>query len=131
MTDADSFAARVGPVFSVADLARWLDPERSPSEIRSLVQRRELVAFGTDDGELAFPAWQFDIHDQRLRSHGSVVGLWQQLPHDGFLTAADLAVWMTGKLLSLGASPVGFVLYNGGTATELDDAVSRLRRRAL
>lgn len=127
-------ARRIGPVYTTHDLARWLvAPGRSPmtgEAIRKRAKQRQLVAFQTDDGQWAFPAWQFDRAAGRLVPRAEVIALWQKLPDDGFLTNADLAAWMSTAQHALGSTPAAFAHASGADDASLDTAVSRLRARA-
>ena len=102
-------AQRIGPVYTIEDLSRWLvmpgSPPLTTQAIRKRAKRRQLVGFLTDDGQWAFPAWQFDRVAGRLIPRHEVVSLWQRLPHDGVLTAADLAAWTNTEFASLGGTP--------------------------
>lgn len=125
---------RIGPVYAVADLQRWLTPpgapELSQEAVRKRVKQRQLVAFLTDDRHWAFPAWQFDRVAGQLLVRRDVVELWRRLPHEGFLTDADLAVWMATRLRSLGGTPAEHAASAGPDSEPLQAAVSRLTARA-
>lgn len=127
-------ARRIGPVYTTHDLARWLvAPGRPPlteEAVRKRAKQRRLVAFRTDDRQWAFPAWQFDRVAGRLVPRAEVIRLWQRLPHDGFLTGADLAAWMNTPQHALDGVPAEAAHAAGADATSLGQAVSRLRARA-
>ena len=128
-------ARRIGPVYTIEDLSRWLVmPGRPPlttQAIRKQAKRRQLVGFLTDDGQWAFPAHQFDSAAGRLIPRHEVVSLWQRLPHDGVLTAADLAAWMNTEFASLGGTPAEQADRRGVDNPELVAALSRLRARVV
>jgi hypothetical protein len=130
--DRSALAERIGPVYRTEDLARWLtSPVAGPmtgEAVRKRGKARQLVAVRTDDGHWAFPAWQFDAVAGRLVPRPPVIALWKELPHDGFLTDADLAAWMQTRLASLGGTPVDHVLGSGRTS-QLESALSRLAAR--
>lgn len=102
----------------------------SGEAVRKRALKRHLVAFRTDDGHWAFPAWQFSRAAGRLVVRDEVVALWCRLPHDGFLTDADLAAWMHTRLGSLDDTPAVYAHRRGADAPLLQQAVSRLRARA-
>lgn len=125
-------AERIGPVYRTEDLARWLTSAAAgpltTEAVRKRAKARRLVAFRTDDGHWAFPAWQFDAVAGQLVPRQAVVALWRDLPHDGFLTDADLAAWMHTRQRSLDGTPVGHVLAHGNSAP-LRAALARLFAR--
>ena len=125
---------RIGPVYSTEDLARWLvAPGSAPlttQAVRKRAKSHQLVGFLTDDRQWAFPAWQFDRAIGRLRPRSEIITLWRRLPHDSFLSAADLAAWMNTRLASLTATPAAYVDRHGAASSELDAAVSRLVSRS-
>lgn len=127
-------ARRIGPIYTAQDLTGWLvAPGRSPltgEAVRKRAKQRKLVAFHADDQQWGFPAWQFDRAAGRLIPRAEVIGLWQQLPHESFLTDADLAAWMNTRLRALDGTPAGYAHANGASDPLLLDAVSRLRARA-
>lgn len=127
-------ARRIGPVYTTEDLARWLvAPGRDPlttQAVRKRAKQRRLVGFLTDDRQWAFPAWQFDRAAGRLVPRREVVALWGRLPHDSFLSAADLAAWMNTRLEALGATPAERADRYGADDDAVAAAVSRLRARA-
>lgn len=127
-------AARIGPVYTVTDLQRWLtppgSPDLSPEAVRKRAKKRQLVAFLTDDHHWAFPAWQFDRVGGHLLPRDAVIALWQQLPTSGFLTDVDLAVWMATRLRSLEGTPAAHVAAHGADSPVLQHALSRLTARA-
>lgn len=126
-------ARRVGPVYTCDDLTRWLvAPGRAPlsgEAVRKRAKLGTLVAFHTDDGQWAFPTWQFSAAAGRLIPRTEVIRLWSSLPHDGFLTAADLAAWMNTNFASLTTTPAERAHVAGADDQELMHAVSRLRQR--
>lgn len=125
-------AERIGPVYRTENLARWLTSAAAgpltTEAVRKRAKARQLVAFRTDDGHWAFPAWQFDAVAGQLVPRPAVVGLWQDLPHDGFLTAADLAAWMHTRQHSMDGTPVDHVLAHG-RSPQLRAALARLFAR--
>lgn len=127
-------ARRIGPVHTTDDLTRWLvAPGRRPlttQAVRKRAKQHQLVGFVTDDRQWAFPAWQFDRAAGRLIPRQEVVALWQQLPHDGFLSDVDLAAWMNTRFESLRATPAERANRHGSDDEGLRAAVSRLRNRA-
>lgn len=124
-------AERIGPVYSLDDLTTYLAGGPWPhEEVAKRAEQRLLVAFRTDDRLWAFPAWGFDIQDGLIEPRPAVIEFWQQLPHGGVLSAADLAAWMTTNFRQLDGSPAGYVAENGFD-TIVAAAVSRLRSRAL
>lgn len=130
-----ALARRIGPVFTVDDLARWLPPPGAGpltgEAVRKRAKRRQLVAFVTSDRQWAFPAWQFDRVGGRLLPREDVIALWLLLPTDGFLTDADRAAWMATRLIDLdGQTPAMYAFEHGVQATSLQKALGRLRRRA-
>lgn len=125
-------ARRIGPVFGVDDLVRWI---RRPSGLATAVSvsvaagRKELVAFLSSDGEWAFPEWAFERVDGHLELRDGVAELWRALPHDGFLTAADLCAWMNTRFVGLsGTTPAAYVSIHGMDESVMD-AVGRLNAR--
>lgn len=129
-----ALAERIGPVYRTEDLARWLTSAAAGPMTGEAVRKRgkvrQLVAVRTDDGHWAFPAWQFDAVAGRLVPRQPVIALWRHLPHDGFLTDADLAAWMHTRLTGLNGTPVDHVLAHGRTA-QLDGALHRLATRVV
>lgn len=124
-------AERIGPVFGVDDLAEWLAPPKTIDEIRSAAKQRFLVGFETDDKKWAFPEWGFKREHGHLILRPEVVALWQALPHDGFLTAVDLAAWMNTRFESLETrTPARRVTEHGMDDPALQTAVVRLHSRA-
>lgn len=127
-------ARRIGPIYTAQDLTQWLvAPGRAPltgEAVRKRAKQRQLVAFHTDDQQWAFPAWQFDRAAGRLIPRVEVIGLWRRLPHESFLTDADLAAWMNTRLRALDGTPAAYANANGVRDPLLLDAVSRLRARA-
>lgn len=127
-------AARIGPIYTVADLRRWLTPPGgaglSEEAVRKRAKKRQLVAFLTDDRQWAFPAWQFDRAGGQLLPRAAVIELWRRLPTTGFLTDVDRAVWMSTRLRSLGGTPADHVATNGAGSPPLQHALSRLHARA-
>lgn len=133
-TGTSLVARRIGAVYTTHDLARWLvAPGRSPlteEAVRKRAKQRRLVAFHTDDLQWAFPAWQFDRAAGRLVPRVEVIRLWQRLPHEGFLTSADLAAWMNTPQHALSGTPAASADAIEADDTILGQAVSRLRARA-
>lgn len=131
---ASPLGRRIGPVYSAEDLARWLvAPGSAPlttQAVRKRAKNHQLVGFLTDDRQWAFPAWQFDRAAGRLLPRSEVIALWRQLPHDGFLPAADLAAWMNTESASLDTTPAAYADRHGARSRELDAAVARLVARA-
>jgi hypothetical protein len=130
-----ALARRIGPVYAVEDLARWLPPAGAEpltgEAVRKRAKQRRLVAFLTSDRQWAFPAWQFDRLGGRLLPRDDVIALWRELPTDGFLTDVDRAAWMATRMRSLGgATPAAYALEQGVEAQPLRYAVARLRRRS-
>lgn len=127
-------ARRIGPVYSTEELSRWLTaPDAAPltgEAVRKRAKLRQLVGFRTDDRQWAFPEWQFDRVAGRLVPRTEIIELWQQLPHAGFLTDADLAAWMHTRLRRLDDTPAGYANRRGASAPLLADAVARLQARA-
>jgi len=128
-------ARRIGYVYTVEDLARWLGPSAGDPLTTNAVLTRandhQLVGFLTDDNQWAFPAWQFDETAERLVLRYEVVMLWQQLPHDGVLSDIDLAAWMNTRITSLdGGTPVEWADRHGAGDEVLAGPLSRLRTRA-
>lgn len=125
-------AERIGPVYRTEDLARWLTSAAAgpltTEAVRKRAKARQLVAFRTDDGQWAFPAWQFDAVAGQLLPRQAVVALWRDLPHDGFLTDADLAAWMRTRQRSLDGTPAGHILAHGHSP-QLGAALARLVAR--
>jgi predicted transcriptional regulator len=125
-------AERIGPVYRTEALARWLRSAAAgpltTEAVRKRAKARQLVAFRTDDGHWAFPAWQFDAVAGRLVPRQEVVALWRDLPHDSFLTDADLAAWMHTRQRSLDGTPVDHLLTHG-RSRQLDAARARLFAR--
>ena len=107
--DLPGVARRIGPVYGTDDLARWLPapgPDPLTTEaVRKRAVGRRLAGFRTDDGQWAFPAWQFDRVAGRLVPRAEVTALWRELPHDSFLADVDLAAWMNTRFEDLGATP--------------------------
>jgi hypothetical protein len=126
-------ARRIGPVYAIGDLTRWLAAPGGEAltgeAVRKRALKRRLVAFRTDDAHWAFPAWQFDRAAGRLVPRQEVLSLWQALPHEGFLTDADLAAWMHTRLAGLDDTPALYAHRHGADAVPLQEAVSRLRAR--
>lgn len=91
-------ALRIGPVYSTADLVRWGAREGgrplTPAIVRDRARYRQLVAFRTDDGRWAFPAYALDAVAGRLVPNADVLELWVMLPFHGVLTDADLAAFL-------------------------------------
>ncbi|CAN5130620.1 hypothetical protein BH20ACT5_BH20ACT5_04460 [soil metagenome] len=129
-----ALARRIGPVYAVEDLTRWLPPPGSAAltgeAVRKRAKQRRLVGFRTDDRHWAFPAWQFDRLGGRLVPRDDVVGLWRRLPTDGFLTDVDLAAWMATRFVSLDGTPAEHAHQHGVASEPLRAAVSRLTARA-
>jgi hypothetical protein len=128
-------ARRIGPVYTVEDLNRWLRGPGagalSDEAIRKRARARQLVAFLTDDDRWAFPAWQFDRAGGQLVVRDDVTTLWKRLPSDGFLTGVDLAAWMATRLADLdGDTPAEYAHQHGVDSDPLVHAVSRLHARA-
>ena len=127
-------ARRIGPIYTIGDLSRWLAPPGGASlsgeAVRKRAIKRQLVAIRTDDGQWAFPAWQFSPAAGLLFPRDDVIALWRRLPHDSFLTDADLAAWMNTRFESLDGTPAAYAHANGVKAPRLQGAVSRLRGRA-
>lgn len=126
-------ARRIGPVYTIGDLTRWLPPpgaNLTGEAVRKRTKQRRLVAFLTDDRHWAFPAWQFDRLGGRLVPRHDVVALWRQLPADGFLTDVDLAAWMATSLAGLDGTPAAHAHQHGVASQPLRAAVSRLTARA-
>lgn len=127
-------AARIGPIYTVADLRQWLTPpgaaDLSEEAVRKRAKKRQLVAFLTDDRQWAFPAWQFDRAGGQLVTRDAVIELWRQLPTTGFLTDVDRAVWMSTRLRSLHGTPADHAAAHGADSPPLQDALSRLHARA-
>lgn len=131
---ASPLGRRIGPVYTSDDLARWLvAPGAAPltaQAVRKRAKAHQLVGFLTDDRQWAFPAWQFDRAVGRLLPRAEVVALWRRLPHDGFLSGADLAAWMDTELASVGTTPAAYADGHGACSGDLPAAVSRLASRA-
>ena len=131
---ASPLGRRIGPVYSSDDLARWLvAPGSAPlsaQAVRKRAKAHQLVGFLTDDRQWAFPAWQFDRAVGRLLPRSEVIALWRHLPHDSFLSDADLAAWMNTELRSLATTPAAYADRHSVHAAELGAAVSRLAARA-
>lgn len=131
---ASPVGRRIGPVYTTDDLTRWLvSPGRAPlttQAVRKRAKERRLVGFLTDDQHWAFPAWQFERAAGRLVPRTEVVRLWRQLPHEGFLSDADLAAWMNTRFAALGSTPWERADRSGADDPALRVAVSRLRSRA-
>lgn len=131
---ASPLGRRIGPVYSAEDLARWLvAPGSAPlttQAVRKRAKSHRLVGFLTDDRQWAFPAWQFDRAAGRLLPRAEVIALWRVLPHNSFLSPADLAAWMNTELASLTTTPAAYADRHGAKSSELDAAVSRLVARA-
>ena len=130
-----ALARRIGPVFTVEDLARWLPPAGAGpltgEAVRKRAKQRQLAAFLTSDRQWAFPAWQFDRVAGRLLPREDVIALWLLLPTGGFLADADRAAWMATRLQDLdGKTPALYAFEHGVQATALQQALGRLRRRA-
>lgn len=130
-----ALADRIGPVHAVEDLCTHLtDRNGSPltsEAVHERARQNTLVAFLTDDGQWAFPAWQFDHLEGRLVPNHNVIELWSRLPHRGFLSDADLAAWMNTRFGTLPEqTPVQTVREHGSRHPALDDAVRRLHQRA-
>jgi hypothetical protein len=125
-------AERIGPIYRTENLARWLTSAAAgpltTEAVRKRAKTRRLVAFRTDDGHWAFPAWQFDAVAGQLVPRQEVVALWRDLPHDSFLTDADLAAWIHTRQRSLDGTPVGHVLAHGHSPP-LRAALARLFAR--
>ncbi|WP_052665119.1 hypothetical protein [Nitriliruptor alkaliphilus] len=127
-------AQRIGPIYLVADLTRWLPspgtPPLSDEAVRKRIRQRQLVAFRTDDLMWAFPGWQFDRIGGQLVPRASVIELWKRLPTRGFLTDVDLAVWMATRLRILDGTPADHAHTHGADSPPLQRALSRLNARA-
>lgn len=124
-------AQRIGPVYSIGDLTKWLPgPPVTHEAIRQRAERGTLVAFRTSDRQWAIPAWQFRAANGQLVLVNAVVALWQALPHEGWLTDADLAAWMaTGMSLLEGQTPAHWAAVQG-LDDHLHTLVSWLTQRA-
>ncbi|MGI8573957.1 MAG: hypothetical protein ACR2MA_01160 [Egibacteraceae bacterium] len=94
-------------------------------------KQHRLVAFHTDDGQWAFPAWQFTRAAGRLIPRSEVLTLWRRLPHDSFLTGADLAAWMNTAFVALDGTPAARAHAAGADDALLGQALSRLLWRAV
>lgn len=136
MTDSEgnAIARRVGPVYRIGQLTRFLPGvgglPLTPEAVRKRAVRRQLVAYQTSDRIWVFPAWQFTVATGRLVPHDAVIGTWQALPHEGVLADVDLAVWMaTGRKDLDGESPAAHAA-RYGFDEPLERAVRSLRRRA-
>ncbi len=124
-------AGRVGPVYNVEALAEYLTVKTMTSEaVRKRAKELRLVAFQTDDRHWLFPAWQFDSAGGQLVPNARVIALWQQLPHGGWMDAANLTVWMNTTMRGLGVTPVERARERGADDRALGEAVSRLRARS-
>lgn len=132
---ASPLARRIGPSYTIDDIARWLaTPAGDPLttfEIGSQAKNHQLVGVLTDDAQWAFPAWQFDRTDGRLIPRHEVVSLWQRLPHDGVLSDVDLTAWMNTRISSVeNRTPAEQAHQRGVADMDLVAAVARLRSRA-
>jgi len=127
---------RIGPVFSVEDLTRWMvgpGADRLTAEaIKERARNGQMVAFHSSDRQWAFPEWQFDRIDGRLEPRAEVIALWRRLPTDGLLTAVDVAAWMNTKFSQLdGLAPAEYAHRHSVDAEPLVRAVARLRARVV
>lgn len=127
-------ARRIGPVYRVEQLTRWLvAPGAHPlseEAVRKRIKHHQLVAFRTDDRQWALPGWQFDRLAGRLVPRGEVIGLWQRLTIGSLYTDADLAAWMNTRLAGFGTTPVSYASQHGVDDPALVAAVKRLVVRA-
>lgn len=128
-------ARRIGPVYTVEDVTRWLRGPGagvlSEEAVRKRARGRQLVAFLTDDDRWAFPAWQFDRVGGQLVVRDDVTALWKRLPVDGFLTGVDLAAWMATRLTDLdGDTLADYAHQHGVDSDPLVHALARLHARA-
>lgn len=127
-------ARRIGPVYRVEQLRRWLLPPGAEpltdEAVRKRVKLRQLVAFRTDDRQWALPAWQFDPVAGRLVPRDQVIALWRRLSTGGLFTDADLAAWMNTRFGALGTTPAEYAHRHGADAAPLAAAVGRLAARA-
>lgn len=135
VTGMSELARRIGPVYAVEELCEHLTASGAPAltaeAVRKRVRQRTLVAFLTDDRQWAFPAWQFDPVAGQLVPNRDVIGVWQQLPHDGFLTAVDLAAWMKTKFERLPeGTPAETARRHGADHPALAQAIARVGQRA-
>lgn len=132
--DGSPLARRIGSVYRVEQLTRWLvAPGAQPlseEAVRKRIKHHQLVAFRTDDRQWAMPGWQFDRIAGRLVPRGEVIGLWQRLPIGNLYTDADLAAWMNTRLAGLDATPASYANQHGIAAPALVAAVERLVARA-
>lgn len=133
-TDTTVIGRRIGPIYDTHDLTRWLTAPGSepltPQAVRKRAAKGDLVGFRTDDRQWAFPAWQFDRVVGMLRPRAEVLALWRDLPHDSWMSDADLAAWMNTELRELRATPAAHAHVHGAASRSLQQAVSRLRARA-
>lgn len=124
---------RIGPVYVTDELARWLvapgRPRLTGEAVRKRAKERRLVAFRTDDGHWAFPAWQFTRAAGRLVPRAEVTALWRRLPHDSVLADADLAAWMSTEFEALASTPAMRAHEHGVDDERLAAAIARLHAR--
>ncbi len=129
-----ALARRIGPIYTIDDLTRWLPgrgaPALSGEAVRKRATKRQLVGFRTDEGHWAFPAWQFDRLAGRLVGRDDVVAVWRALPIDGFLSEVDLAAWMATRLAALEGTPAEHAHRHGASSAPLRAAMARLTARA-
>ncbi len=134
LTGTSVLARRIGPVYGTDDVAKWMVPPGRQAltgeAMRKRAKQHRLVAFHSDDGVWAFPAWQFTRAAGRLQPRAEVIALWQQLPHDSWLTKADLAAWMNTSFHLLDGTPADRAHNQGANDAALLDAVARLQSRA-
>lgn len=132
---ASPLARRIGPAYTVRQVADWLTPldgkRLSQAAIRKRIHAHTLAAVRTDDRRWALPTWQFTRTAGQLHPRREVLTLWRQLPHDSWMDAATLAAWMATRLAHLdGLTPVEYADRHGTDHPDLLAALSRLRHRA-
>jgi len=135
-SDTTLLASRIGPVYTVNQVARWLttpgNSRLSQATVRKRIHAHKLVALRTDDRRWALPAWQFTRTAGQLQPRREVLGLWSMLPHDSWMDAATLAGWMATRLTNLDRlTPADYANRHGANHPEIQAALSRLRDRAV
>jgi hypothetical protein len=106
----------IGPFYDTSGLTRWLG--RSRQNVHAHMRRHNILGVQTADGELLYPAWQFDDEGHLLPHLAEVLRTLRAAAPDPWANA----LWLTAPVERFDGHSAVQLLWNGQAESVLDAA---------
>jgi hypothetical protein len=106
----------IGPFYDTSALTRWMRVSRQ--NVHAHMRRGNILGTQTADGELLYPAWQFDDEGHLLPHLADVLRILRRTSPDAWANA----LWLTAPVDRFNGYSAVQMLWNGEVAPVLDAA---------